>query len=83
MKIEKLQEIPFMFFDRYEIDIQAFLLSINGKLIIFNPHLHKNYFQNMYSNFHKKRQNGKRETKRTNEQMIPRTYIFFENVRNV
>ena len=30
-----------MFFDRYEIHIQAFLLFINGKLIIFNSHLHK------------------------------------------
>ena len=35
VQIEKLQEIPFMFFDRYEIHIQAFLLFINGKWIIF------------------------------------------------
>ena len=33
VKIEKLQEIPFMFFDRYEIHIQAFVHFINGKLI--------------------------------------------------
>ena len=34
-----------MFFDRYEIHIQAFVHFNNGELIIFNPHLHKNIFQ--------------------------------------
>ena len=32
----------FHVFDRYEIHIQAFVHFINGKLIIFNPRLHKN-----------------------------------------
>ena len=37
LKIEKLHEILFMCFDRYETHIQAFLLFINGKLINFQP----------------------------------------------
>ena len=44
LKIEKLSNALFMFFDRYEIHIQAFVHLINGKLIISNPHLHKNVF---------------------------------------
>ena len=39
----------FMLFDRYEIHIQAFVDFINGKLIIFNPHLHKTILRNIYS----------------------------------
>ena len=43
-----------MFFDRYEFHIQAFIHSINGRLIIFNPHPHKTIFemftQNLYMN---------------------------------
>ena len=31
----------FHVFDRYEIQTQAFVDFINGKLIIFNPHLRK------------------------------------------
>ena len=38
-----------MFFDRYEIHIQAFLLFIKEKWIISVPHLHKNYFSTIYS----------------------------------
>ena len=53
-----------MFFDTNEIHIQAFLLFINGKLIIFNPHLHKKYFANIYSN--------QKKTKI----LVPRTYGF-------
>ena len=34
-----------MFFDRYEIHIQAFLLFINGKLIIFQSSSPQNYFK--------------------------------------
>ena len=45
VEVEKLQEIPFMFFDRYEIHIQAFLYFVNGKLIISNPHLRKSIFK--------------------------------------
>ena len=43
--LNKVIERPFHVFDRYEIHIQAFLYFINGKLIIFNPHLHKNNLQ--------------------------------------
>ena len=51
LKIDKLQEINFMLFDRYEIHIQASVHFINGKLIIFNPHLHKIILRNIYSTF--------------------------------
>ena len=34
-----------MFFDRYEIHIQAFVHFINGRLVMFNPHLHKIIFE--------------------------------------
>ena len=34
-----------MFFDRYEIHIQAFVDFTNGKLIIFNPDLHNMFFK--------------------------------------
>ena len=44
-EIGNLSNPRFMFFDRYEIHIQAFLYFINGKLIIFNPHLQKNIFK--------------------------------------
>ena len=47
-EIEKLQEFLFMFFDRYEIHIQAFVHFINGKVIIFNPHFHKSILRNIY-----------------------------------
>ena len=39
--MEDLPNFHFMCFDRYEIHIQAFLDFINGKFIIFYPHLHK------------------------------------------
>ena len=35
LKIRNLPNFHFMFFDRYEIHIQAFVDFINGKLIIF------------------------------------------------
>ena len=38
-----------MFFDRYEIHIQAFVDFINGKLIIFNSSSPWNYFEHTYS----------------------------------
>ena len=34
-----------MFFDRYEIHVQAFVHFINGKWIISDPHLHKIIFE--------------------------------------
>ena len=36
-----------MFFDRYEIHIQAFVHFINGKLIIFRSSSSQNYFENI------------------------------------
>ena len=39
--MEDLPNLYIMFFDRYEIHIQAFVAFINGKLIIFNPLLRK------------------------------------------
>ena len=44
-----LPTFHFMFFDRYEIHIQVFVHFINGELIIFNPHLHKDILRNIYS----------------------------------
>ena len=40
-----------MFFDRYEIHIQAFVHFINRQLIISNPPLHKNSLRNIYSKY--------------------------------
>ena len=51
LQIEKLSKFRFMFFDRYEIHTQAFLYLINGNLIIFNPHLHKNMASNALQYF--------------------------------
>ena len=51
-----------MFFDRYEIHIQAYVHFINGKLIIFQSASPRNYFQNMYSIFTTK--NGKKTRKK-------------------
>ena len=45
LKIEKLSNVLFMFFDRYEIHIQVFVNFINGKLIIFNHQLHQIIFE--------------------------------------
>ena len=59
----KIPHLHFMFFDRYETHIQAFVDFINGKLIIFSPHLHKTYFQNMYSHFHDKNERIKTTSK--------------------
>ena len=58
-------ELPSHVFDRYEINIQAFLYFINGKLIICRSSSPRKYFKNMYANFHNKlkntreKQNGK------------------------
>ena len=41
MCLVHITKIPFHVFDRYEIHIQAFVHFMNGKIIIFNPHLHK------------------------------------------
>ena len=38
-----------MFFDRYEIHIQAFVDVINGKLIIFRSSSPQNCFEDIYS----------------------------------
>ena len=64
-----LPTFHFMFFDRYEIHIQAFLLFINGKLIICQSSSPQNYFQNMYS------ENTRNSTIKSNE-LVPRTYRF-------
>ena len=45
LKIKKATKCPFMLLDRYEIHIQALVDFINGKLIIFSPHLHENIFE--------------------------------------
>ena len=45
LKIEKLQEIHFMFCDRYEIHIQAFVHFIDRSSSFFNPHLHEIIFE--------------------------------------
>ena len=54
LKMKKFR-VPFpenrKWVDRYEIHIQAFLLFINGKLIIFNPHLRKNILINIYAKY--------------------------------
>ena len=69
-----LEDLPnwyFMFFDRYEIHIQAFLYFINGKLIICQSSSPQNYFKNMYS---KSPQTKKRTIH--NKNIVPRSYIF-------
>ena len=48
--MEDLPNLDFMFFDRHEIHIQAFVDFINGQVIIFRsspPH----FFENIYSTF--------------------------------
>ena len=72
VNIGKLQEIPFMIFDRNEIRIQALVVFSNGKLIICNPHLRKIIFKYLFTN-HKKSET-KIETHRTT--LVPRTYRF-------
>jgi len=57
LKIEKLQEIHFMFFDRYEIHIQAFVHFINAKLIMFQSSSPQKYFKNVYSTSQKQKTN--------------------------
>ena len=47
-KSQKKQKKHFMFFDRYEIHIQAFVDFINGKLIIFRSSSPQNYFEDIY-----------------------------------
>ena len=37
-----------MFFDRYEINIQAFVDFINGEFVISDPHLHKIISRKIY-----------------------------------
>ena len=49
LKVVKLPNLHFMFFDRYEIQIQAFLKFINGQFIIFRSSSPQTYFKNMYS----------------------------------
>ena len=70
LKIEKLQEINFMLFDRYEIPIQAFVDFIDGKFIIFRSSSPQNYFKNMYSHFHQ-------QFRGNTNNIISKTYIFF------
>ena len=53
-----------MFFDRYEIHIQALVGFIHGKLIIFNPPLRKNIFKICTQQITRKSEQ-KRETNRT------------------
>ena len=49
LRIEKLQEILFMFFERYAIHIQAFVHFITGNLSFPDPHLHRIILGNIYS----------------------------------
>ena len=51
LKIEKLPNIHFMIFDRYEIHIQAFADFISGKCIISDPHLHEIELKHEIVNF--------------------------------
>ena len=39
-----------MFFDRNEIHIQALVVFSNENVAFVNPHLHKQYFSNIYEN---------------------------------
>ena len=48
LKIENLSNFRFMFFDTYEIHIQALVVFSDGKCSIFNPHLRKNILRNIY-----------------------------------
>ena len=64
-----------MFFDRYEIHIQAFLYFINGKLSFSDPHLHQNIFKVCTQN-----STIKKRTTQTNN-MVPRTHCFLEHFR--
>ena len=43
--MEDLSNFHFMFFDRYEIHIQAFVDFIKGELIIFQSSSPRNYFK--------------------------------------
>ena len=45
IKIKKLPHFHFMFFDRYDIHIQAFLCFVNGSFIIFQSAPPRNYFK--------------------------------------
>ena len=60
LKIEMLPNFHFMFFDRYEIHIQAFVHSINENELFFDPHLHKTISRICIQNSTQK--NGKTET---------------------
>ena len=51
LKIKKLSNSHFMFFDRYEIHIPAFLDFIKPIFIIFRSSASQNYFKNRYSFF--------------------------------
>ena len=44
----KFEKVRFMFFDRYEINIQAFLYFIKGKLIIFRSSSSRNIILRWY-----------------------------------
>ena len=44
---KKVTTFPFHVFDRYEIHIQAFLDSINGKIIIFRSSSSQNKYINI------------------------------------
>ena len=63
-----------VFYDRYEMHIQAFLDFINRKFIMFDPHLDKTYLKNIYSKFSQKTGGTKH--------MVPRTYIFDKFQKN-
>ena len=60
--LEDLPNLYFIFFDRYESHVQAFLYFINGQLIIFQSSYQQKYFQNMYSTFHKRKRNNRKKT---------------------
>ena len=78
--MEDLPSLYFMFFDRYEMHIQAFVDFMNGKLIIFNPHLRKLILRICTQTTQTKIKN-EIENNRTN--MVPMTYIVSENCRFV
>ena len=61
--MEDLPDFHFMFFDRYEIHIQAFANVFYGQFIIFNPHLHKIIFEICDHIFTKKTEQNKIEQK--------------------
>ena len=76
LKIEKLPNFRFMFFERYEIHIQAFAIFMDN-LSSSVPYLHKIVFK-IYTHLYITNI-WKTETtnlKRKNKHMVPRTYIF-------